>query len=323
MDFDTLFNHLDDTVLAQIEEQFRLSDQSVTRLSNDPSSATTDCAAQLAEAGDFERLVRFAEPLVAKYDDISSAEWEASPIGWIRQVSSSLKRGMIGEHLVGAWARSEGLHVEHPRHRGHDCVVAGITLEVKTSLRWNNDRFVFLQLREFDYDAIALLGLEPNDCRLWILPKEILWQNANVQLRGVSHEGSKWVSFFPDKPPAWLQGWGGSFAEAHEALHRVARHSIKRGRDIAENESWLELSSAIPWSWQDSGTAGAARADCISAPSNTEPLDLPDTPALLTSTAGAGAAKADQSPSLTHPPEGAIHVSNQHQSCDPHGKPDS
>jgi hypothetical protein len=221
--------------------------------------------------GDFERLVEMAEPLVREYDDVSSPEWEASPIGWIRQVSSAHKRGKIGEELVAKWARSEGLQVHPPSHRGHDWKLAGMDLEVKTSLRWNNNRFVFLQLRDFDYDAIALLAIEPDRCGLWILPKDVLWAHANVQLRGVSHAGSKWVSFLANSPPAWLDGWGGSFAQAREAITKLGRYRLDRERQIAECESWLDTSSDIDWPWHVSPSAGTRPFPHLVKPTTADP----------------------------------------------------
>jgi hypothetical protein len=191
-----------------------------------------------------------AGPLVPTYDDLSSPEWEASPIGWIRQVSSAHKRGKIGEELIRAWARTEGFGVGGRGDRGHDVIVAGIKIEVKTSLRWNNDRFVFLGLRDFNYDAVALLGLAPDDFGLWIVPKRLLWEHAKDQLRGVSGKGSKWLSFPASKPPAWLRSWGGSFRDAGHAIHEVGRYELATDREIAECESWLELSSNIDWPWQ-------------------------------------------------------------------------
>jgi hypothetical protein len=265
--------------------------------------------------------VRFAEPLVTKYDDISSAEWELSQVGWIRQVSSALKRGKIGEELVTAWARSEGSSVDARSHRGHDCRIDGLKLEVKTSLRWNSDRFVFFGLRDFDYDAVALLGLEPDNARLWIVPKAVLWHHAREQARGAEALGSRWVSFFADGPPAWLQEWGGSFAQAREALHRAARYRVERERDIADCESWLQLSSEIPWSWQDSHSDTASHPELICGPSKIELFDLPDAPQLLTGAAHAGATATHESPSLKHLPQGANHVIHQHQPRNPHWEP--
>jgi hypothetical protein len=199
---------------------------------------------------DFQHLVALAEPLVARYDDICSPEWQVSPIGWIRQVSSALKRGKIGEELVMRWARAHGLDVEERRHRGHDCVIEGLQLEVKTSLRWNNDRFTFLNLRDFNYDAVALLALAPNDVALWFVPKQLLLANAKRQLRGASILDTKWLSFFADDPPPWMKGWGGSFAQAATAIHEVAKHLEQTEQDKAECQEWEALYSDIDWPWQ-------------------------------------------------------------------------
>jgi hypothetical protein len=258
-------------------------------LSQPPPAHTFRTDRVLAAAGDFAHLVALAEPLVSRYDDICSPEWEQSPIGWIRQVSSALKRGKIGEELVIQWARARGLDVQPRRHRGHDSVIEGLEVEVKTSLRWNNERFVFLGLRDFTYQAVALLGLEPNEVRLWIVPKQLLWEHAKEQTRGASGQGSKWLSFIASDPPSWLDGWGGSFAQAAAALPTVTKYGLLAQQQIAECESWLELSSDIAWSWQHSQNATASH---------------------------------QPQPSLQHPPQGAIHVSNQHQPRDPHWEPD-
>lgn len=137
MDFDALFNHIDDEALAQIDREFSAHDvanrtahrlQSVEPTAIGETQAEWEDQDQLPGTGDFERCVRWAEPLVMKYDDISSAEWELSPLGWIRQVSSAHKRGKIGEELVTMWAESEGVHVSGRRHRGHDCLLDGLRI---------------------------------------------------------------------------------------------------------------------------------------------------------------------------------------------------
>jgi hypothetical protein len=251
MEFDTLFNHLDDTTLRQLEQEFPLSE-------NHPAAPSRP-SLQLAAPDDFERLVKFTEPLVAKYDDISSAEWEQSQIGWIRQVSSALKRGKIGEELVTAWARSEGVSVTGRSHRGHDVVLGGLKVEVKTSLKWNNDRFVFLGLRDFDYDAVALLGLEPDNVRLWVVPKALLWRHARQQLRSAGSLDTKWLAFHADDPPSWLQRWGGSFAQARLALADAAayhhgasdsdREQPSPAHHLPDDQAWLQLATQIDWPW--------------------------------------------------------------------------
>ena len=79
------------------------------------------------------------------------------------------------------WARTSGLQVGPRRHRGHDCVIAGTTVEVKLSLRWSSDMFVFQGIRDFRYDVAALLGIAPSEAYLWIVPKPVLWQHAKIR----------------------------------------------------------------------------------------------------------------------------------------------
>jgi hypothetical protein len=171
---------------------------------------------------DFEYLVSLAEKVRAQYLDRSQAEWAASPLNWIRQVPSSHSKGIIGERLVMEWARSSGLQVRPRHHRGHDCVIAGATVEVKLSLRWSSDVFVFQSIRDLTYDVAALLGIAPNEAYLWIVPKSVLWQHAKDQERGMGGRGSKWVRFSGDEPPEWLRRWGGSFAKARAVLEEAA-----------------------------------------------------------------------------------------------------
>lgn len=208
----------------------------------------------LEASGDFARVVAMANGLRASYEDSCLEEWAGSDLGWIREeVPSSHKRGKIGEELVREWARSEGLSVGGRGSRGHDCVIAGLKIEVKTSLRWNNNRLAFLNLRDFDYHAVALLGLEPNRVQLWIVPKQLLWDHAHDQTRGATGRGSRWLYFAVDRPPVWLERWGGSLAEAGEALGGVARYLLKNQQTIAECESWRDASSG--WTWQPGSDA--------------------------------------------------------------------
>jgi hypothetical protein len=196
-------------------------------------------------ASDFERLTQITNALVSDYADITSPDWDSSPIGWIRRCSSAHKRGKIGEEIVRAWAAQEGLSVGGRGTRGHDCIVAGVRIEVKTSLRWNNDRFCFLNLRDFDYDAVALLGLEPHRCGLWIVPKQVLWDKALDQERSSAWQDTKWLLFRTNEPPPWLQCWGGTFASAAEALLEIPKHQLNKERLLAEAERWVEISSDL------------------------------------------------------------------------------
>jgi hypothetical protein len=97
---------------------------------------------------------------------------------------------------------------------------------------------------------VALLGLEPGRCGLWIVPKQVLWEHAKRQMLGVSGSGSKWLWFEACKPPEWLGHWGGSFVDARNAVHEVARHHVLRECHAMEQEWWRELAAEVVWPWQ-------------------------------------------------------------------------
>lgn len=226
-----------------------------------PSSRRKTGEEQTATS-DFKRLTELAEPLVDRFSDNRLPEWNASSIGWIRHLSSAHKRGKVGEELIRRWARSEGLTVGGRGNRGHDCVVAGLKLEVKTSLRWNDDRFVFLNLRDFAYDAVALLALEPTSCGLWIVPKEVLWKHAKEQTLGASGVGSRWLWFRTSRLPRWLSAWGGTLGGARDALDEVAKCRLSREWQVVEQQSWCELSADVDWFGDSAGAATESPAIC-------------------------------------------------------------
>jgi hypothetical protein len=252
VEFNTLFDDLDDSALTQLEREFQPLQT--------PDLTADQATDERPVTGDFDCLVRFADPLLTKYDDIGSVQWELSPIGWIRHVSSAHKRGKIGEEIVRAWAKHEGLPVGGRGHRGHDCLIAGMKIEVKTSLRWNSNRFAFFGLRDLEYHAVALLGLEPQACHLWIVPKDVLWEHAHHQLRGMEWHNTKWISFFSTKPPAWLRPWGGSFAQASRAVRTAADRCPPESTndtstdDLTDDEAWLAAASQINWPWRQGST---------------------------------------------------------------------
>jgi hypothetical protein len=197
------------------------------------------------ELDDVERFSQLAEVVLEEFADSCAQEWEESPFAGIRRVPSSHKRGKMGEALVRKWARGEGLTVDEAEHRGYDCAIDGLKVEVKTSLRWNSQRFVFLQLRDFTYEAIALLGLGPQEVRLWIVPKRVLWQCARMQTKGVSHHGSKWVSFIVGATPEWLAPWGGTLDEARDALMRIREEPERWGTERVVYDSDVDILSQV------------------------------------------------------------------------------
>jgi hypothetical protein len=205
--------------------QLRTKDIAMTQVHHCLPGAGTGTGTDRDAERDFADLVTMAERIRANYVDRDATAWAASPVNWIRQVPSSHKKGKIGESLVMEWARDNGLEVRPRRHRGHDCIIAGAAVEVKLSLRWNNDKFTFLGIRDFNYDVAALLGIAPNEAHLWIVPKPVLWARARPQERGASGRGSKWLAFPANNPPDWLGTWGGSFAEARNALEQAREYT--------------------------------------------------------------------------------------------------
>ena len=122
-----------------------------------------------------------------------------------------------------AWASREGLPVGPPRDSGHDCVIAGVRVEVKFSTLWGNGGFVFQQIRDQSYEVAALLGIEPQSVRLWVVPKDVLWAEATGQHTGAAATDTKWLRFPASRPPAWLRPYGGTLPEARAALEEARR----------------------------------------------------------------------------------------------------
>lgn len=80
----------------------------------------------------------------------------------------------------------------------------------------------FQEIRDFDYDVAALLGIAPTETYLWIVPKQILLANTFAQRRGASGRGSRWFKFPSDRPPQWLRRWGGTFLAAQHVLEEAS-----------------------------------------------------------------------------------------------------
>jgi hypothetical protein len=145
--------------------------------------------------------------------------WRASPFEWISEAQSG-RKGAIGKRLVRRWAEAEGLQVAGKSSRGHDFEVNGKRVAVKLTLVWSDGRLVFQQIKDQRYDVVALLALEPQRARLWIVPKDVLWRRADWQHTGQAGHDTKWLHFPAAKPPAWLtQGYGrGMLPRAKRAL---------------------------------------------------------------------------------------------------------
>lgn len=141
-------------------------------------------------------------------------------VWWVRR-EPPRRKGAIGELLVKAWARHEGVQVAPPSDPGHDLTLNEIRAEVKFSLLWESGDYVFQQLREQSYEVVCLLGLEPQSVAFWIAPKEIVWEHATGQHTGAEAQDTKWLRFRAARPPHWLRPYGGTLADALSALEEA------------------------------------------------------------------------------------------------------
>jgi hypothetical protein len=161
--------------------------------------------------------------LQQSYAEEATDPWEASPFAWIKR-EPSRRVGAIGEGLVKAWARHEGIEVAAPTDTGHDCRLNGVPVEIKFSTLWAGGGFVFQQIRDQTYQVAALLGIEPQAVRLWMVPKGDLWVRAAGQHTGANAQDTKWLRFPAAAPPDWLTRFGGSLAGARRSLEEIQRN---------------------------------------------------------------------------------------------------
>ncbi len=146
--------------------------------------------------------------------------WQGSPFQWISEAQSG-RKGAVGKKLVKGWAEQEGLNVGAKSGRGHAFRIDTVRIAVKLSLVWTDRIFVFEQIREDNFDVMSLLAIEPRNARLWIVPKDVLWNNADWQHRGAAGRDTKWLHVSAARPPAWLNPYGGTLRKARRALEQA------------------------------------------------------------------------------------------------------
>jgi hypothetical protein len=167
-------------------------------------------------------FTKLSGELQQEYAPPGSDPWEASPFAWVKPRAPATK-GKIGAAFITGWAASIGIRVTPPTTVGHDCVLDGVRVEAKTSLLWEGGGFLFQQIRDQDFEVAALLGLEPTSVRLWIVPKDELWERLPGQHTGASGQDTKWLRFQATNPPAWLEPFGGTLAAARASLEQTRR----------------------------------------------------------------------------------------------------
>jgi hypothetical protein len=172
-----------------------------------------------------EAFTRFSAEVQAELASDAPNPWDASPFGWITK-EPSRRRGMIGERLVRSWAIECGFTVSRASTSEHDLTIEGLKVEVKFSTLWASGVFKFQQLRDQDYEVAALLGLEPQDVRIWLPEKHLLMEHVLYNPAAGQHTGRDagdtfWISFRAGVPPAWLAETGGMVEEAERVLEEL------------------------------------------------------------------------------------------------------
>jgi hypothetical protein len=122
---------------------------------------------------------------------------------------------------VKAWAEHEGIAVTPATDAGHDCRLNDVPVEVKFSTLWAGGDFVFQQIRDQSYEVVALLGIEPQAVRLWMVPKRELWARAPGQHTGANALDTRWLRFEAADPPQWLEPFGGTLERARRSLEEI------------------------------------------------------------------------------------------------------
>ncbi len=172
---------------------------------------------------DFLLIGSLSRELERDYSPAEPDVWAGTVFEWISEAQSA-RKGAVGKKLVRRWAEQEGMDVTAKSDRGHDFCVDGVRMAVKLSLVWADGGFVFEQIRDQKYDVVSLLALEPTRVRLWIVPKEVLWEHATWQHKGAAGRDTKWLLFPATDPPAWLKSYGGQLARAKKALKQARRN---------------------------------------------------------------------------------------------------
>jgi len=169
------------------------------------------------DESDFRTFSHLSGAVQANYVTDEPDPWADSPFHWISAAQSG-RKGAVGKKLVRRWAEQEGLHVAGKSGRGHAFRAGEVRVAVKLSLVWADGLFVFEQIRDESYDVMALLALEPQKARLWVVPKEVLWGHADWQHKGAAGRDTKWLHVPSARPQTWLKAYGGTLRRARRAL---------------------------------------------------------------------------------------------------------
>jgi hypothetical protein len=79
-------------------------------------------------------------------------------------------------------------------------MVDGQKVEIKSSRLWDTGFFVFQQIRPTGSDMTLLIGVAPHMHSGWLVPSQVLWENATRQ----HTEAVRWLWVKPTQPDEWI-----------------------------------------------------------------------------------------------------------------------
>lgn len=178
----------------------------------------------MATSTDFELLATSANYI--KNDLIkSNSAWIGSPFDWVMGLAPGTK-GKLGKLLAYQWCALKGLSVGSSPDSEADMTVNGHRVEVKFSTIWQEGSYRFQQIRNQNYEYSICLGISPQTANCWVISKKILMEFVIGHLG--QHTGAKgtetaWFLVYPDNPPPWLIGCGGTLEQAYAVLRSLSK----------------------------------------------------------------------------------------------------
>jgi hypothetical protein len=166
------------------------------------------------------RPATIAGALAGDYVDLEQEnQWAGSPFAWIRS-RPSRQKGKIGEEIVAGWAAAKGVAVGRCQGQGADRIIEGRPIEIKFSLLWASDVYVFQQFRDQEYEHAFCLGLSPFTAHAWLVPKQVILDHAPAQHGGRAARDTHWLHLRPAEPPGWLRRYGPTLRRVFQIMSR-------------------------------------------------------------------------------------------------------
>lgn len=169
-------------------------------------------------SSEFEMLAATASYLKEKMQQKNDL-WENSPFEWLLRIPARQK-GALGGRLVASWCASKGLPTDRSKGSSENLIINGNKLAIKFSTLWDNGTYNFQQIRIDNSDYVLCFGISPTEAHCWVLELNYAISHAKPQ-----HKTEYWISFSPQNPPEWLNGFGGSLDQAYEVLRNLKNKS--------------------------------------------------------------------------------------------------